>query len=61
MVPHVVCCLYIYLISHLNGMHIVAIAPRLELNRHIRKSLHNVRFAPSLSVISKHAFTELVT
>ena len=37
--PNIVCCIYIYLISNLNGTHIVAIAPRLELN--------SLRFAPT--------------
>ena len=36
----------------------VAVPPRLELNRHIRKSLHDARFAPDLSVIPKRADDE---
>ena len=53
---NIVCGIYIYLVSHLNGTHNVAIAPRLELN----KSLHNARFAPKLSEIPKRAYNDLV-
>ena len=51
------CGIYIYLMSHLNGTHIVAIAPLFELN----KSLHNARFAPKLSEIPKRAYNDLVS
>ena len=59
--PNIVCCIHIYyLISHLNSTHIVAVAPRLEPNHH-RKSLHNTRFAPKLSVIPNREYTDLVS
>ena len=45
MAPNIVCCIYIYLISHLNNIRIVAITPRLELKRRIRKSPHDACFA----------------
>ena len=52
----IVCCIYIYLMSHLNGTHIVAIAPRLELNSHPQVSAQHALCARPL-VIPKRACT----
>lgn len=37
---------------------IIAIAPRLKLNRQVRKPLHDARFASDLSLIPKRAYDE---